>query len=81
VDDRSRESGLELPRIGFGINVADSGLTIRLRRSVRGHLAAETRHRDSFRQRVAQSRNRPGQMLHSGVKHARYCNGSDQEMR
>jgi hypothetical protein len=35
VDDRSRESGLELPRIGFGIDVADSGLTIRLGRSVR----------------------------------------------
>ncbi len=47
VDDRSRESGLELPRIGFGIDVADSGLTIRLRRSVRGHFAAETPHRDS----------------------------------
>jgi hypothetical protein len=41
------ESGLELPRIDFGIDVADSGLTIRLRRSVRGHLAAETPHRDS----------------------------------
>jgi hypothetical protein len=27
--------------------VADSGLTIRLRRSVRGHLAAGTLHRDS----------------------------------
>jgi hypothetical protein len=25
VDDRSRESGLQLPRIGFGIDVADSG--------------------------------------------------------
>jgi hypothetical protein len=47
VDDRSRESGLELSRIGFGIDVADSGLTIRLRRWVRGHLAAETPHRDS----------------------------------
>jgi len=59
------ESGLELPPIDFGIDVADSGLTIRLRRSVRA------RGRDPapgfVRQRVAQSRHRPGQMLHSGL--------------
>ena len=64
---RSRESGLELLRIGFGIDVADSGLTIRLRRSVRGHLEAGTPAQGFVRQRVAQSRHRPGQMLHSGL--------------
>jgi hypothetical protein len=66
VDDRSRESGLQLPRIGFGIDVADSGQTIRLRRSVRGYLAAGTC--TGIRPATCRkSRHRPGQMLHSGL--------------